>query len=287
MHILIIGGGYLSTVLSGHFTTVGHTVTVLDFPDIDITNMSSVRSALETHTPDLLINAAAFTDTNAAEKPENQGKVYAINVQGPANIAYVAREMKLPWVHFSTAMMFDGSEGDHGWTEETLPHPTNYYSWTKLWADEQIEKFAPEDRVYILRIHTPISSLSHARNFMNRMQLFDKAIDIPTSITVVEDLCTVIDHFVSNTLPGGVYNAVNTGTISAFRIAQLMQEGGLIPKDKQLTPLTREALDAMTLAKGGAHQTFPILSTEKLQSLGISLPDAETAIRRTIQDFHE
>lgn len=287
MNTLIIGGGYLSTVLSGHFTQQGHAVTVIDFPTIDITNMTSVRSALESHRPDLVINAAAFTDTNAAEKPENQGKVYAINVQGPANIAYIAREMKLPWIHFSTAMMFDGSNADQGWSEEALPHPTNYYSWTKLWADEQIEKFAAEDRIYILRIHTPISSLSHARNFMNRMQLFDKAIDIPTSITVVEDLCTVIDHCVSNQLPGGVYNAVNTGTISAFKIAKLMQEGGLIAADKQLTPLTREELDAMTLAKGGAHQTFPILSTEKLSQHGLTLPTAEIAIRQTISNFHE
>jgi dTDP-4-dehydrorhamnose reductase len=287
MKILLIGGGYISTVLQNCFRADNHTVAVADFPDVDITKRTSVEHLITTELPDVIINAAAFTDTNAAELPENQDKVYEINVHGPANIASVAQARGIPWIQFSTAMMFDGSTGANGWTEHDTPHPTNYYSWTKAWADAELAPWAEKPPVYILRIHTPLASLSHDRNFMNRLQKFDKAIDIPTSVTVVEDLYHVITTLLEKNAPGGIYHAVNGGTISAFRIAELMQEGGLIPAEKTLTPLTREELDAMTKEKGGAHQTFPILDTLKLQDLGIVFPDAEMAVRRTIQNFHE
>ena len=284
MKILIIGGGYLSTVLSAYYSQHGHEVVILDFPDIDITNITSVKQAFENQKPNLVINAAAFTDTNAAELPENQGKVYAINVQGPANIAYISRQHATPWIQFSTAMMFDGEKA---WSEQDTPNPTNYYSWTKAWADAQLEPYAEQDSIYILRIHTPLAALSHQRNFMNRLQKFDKAIDIPTSVTVVEDLCSIIDQLLAKQAPGGIYHAVNPGIISAYRIAQIMQKHGLIEHEKIVSPLSREELDAMTKDKGGAHQTFPILSTRKLAQLEITVPSAEDAVERTVTTFHE
>jgi len=283
MKTLIIGSGYLGTVLGTHFRTKGEMI-MAGSQEIDITDLASVQSLIEHHQPTLIINTAAFTNTNAAELPENRGKVYAVNVQGPANIAYVARKLAIPWVQLSTGMMFDGIEG--GWDESALPNPTNYYSWTKFWADAQLAPLAPNDHCYILRIHTPLSATSHPRNFMNRLQKFERAIDVPSSVTIVEDLCFTIDQLLQKNAPGGIYNVVNPGIISAFTIAQLMQAAGLIAPEKNLSALTREELDLMTKTNGGAHQTFPILKTDKLVTLGIILPNAETAVRTTINNFH-
>jgi len=284
MKTLIIGGGYLGTVLLPHFQKQGEAVLTTS-EDMDITNLASVEKVIGGHAPDFIINTAAFTNTNEAELPEKQEEVYAVNVQGPSNIAAVAQKYAIPWVQFSTGMMFDGKNGNTGWSEEDIPQPTNYYSWTKFRADEQLTPVAEKNLIYILRIHTPLSSISHPRNFINRLQKFDKAIDIPSSISIVEDVCTIIDQLLSKKAAGGIYHAVNPDVISAYRIACIMQEAGLIQAEKNITALTREELDAMTKQNGGAHQTFPVLSTKKLEKLGIHLDPAETAVRKTIHAF--
>jgi len=282
MKTLIIGGGYLGTVLLPHFQKQGEAILATS-KEVDITNSTSIEKIIAAQKPDFIINTAAFTNTNAAELAENKEKAYAINVDGPANIALAAQG--IPWVHFSTGMMFDGKNGNAGWGEEDMPTPTNYYSWTKFWGDNKLTPSATEDSIYILRIHTPVSSTSHPRNFINRLQKFDKAIDIPTSISIVEDLWTTIDQLLSQKAAGGIYHAVNPDVISAYRIAQIMQEEGLINPEKIISPLSREELDAMTKQNGGAHQTFPILESKKLQELGIQLDNAQTAARRTIKNF--
>lgn len=268
---LIIGGGYLSTVLQKNFPGA----IIADFPTIDITNITSVRAQIEAVKPDLIINAAAFTNTAAAELPENMSKVFALNVQGPSNISLAAREAGIPWVHFSTGMFFDG---DNGWTEAEIPNPEGYYAWTKAWADFLLTPRASEDKTLILRIHLPISSVSHDRNFLNRMIRFEKCIDVASSITVVEDMIAAMKHLLS-TNQFGLFNAVNEGSISSFEIAELLHEAG--KRDTAPARLTRAELDAMD----GARQVFPVLSVKKLADVGFQMPNARDAVIRSIENL--
>lgn len=286
MHILIIGGGYLSTALNDYFAQK-HQVTIADYPTADITNPESLRSLVRDAKPDLVINAAAWTDTNGAELPENRAKVEALNIQGPLNVAAVCAEAGIPWFHFSTGMMFDGNKSGDGWDETDDVEATGVYAQTKLEADRQLLPLAEKNRVYVLRIHLPISGVPHPRNFLNRMLGFAKAIEVPSSVTVVEDLCDVMTKLWETNAPGGIYNVVNNGTISTYEILTLMQLVGLIPADRELQKMTREELDAITKEKGGAHQTFPVLSTAKLRSLGIEIPEAETSVLAALTTFKE
>ncbi len=278
MKPLVLGGGYLGSLIAARYGVIAHGSDALD-----ITFADSVRALLEKERPSLIINTAAYTNTNEAEKPENREIVQAVNVQGPLHIAEAAGELGIPWVHFSTGMMFDGTRPDgDGWTESDTPIPTGYYAQTKAEADALLEPLAEKNRILILRIHTPLAAASHPRNFLNRLCKFDRAIDVPSSVTIVEDMLEAMDTLLQSQCYG-ICNAVNPGIISAFRITQLLQEAGLIGPEKNLTPLTREELDAMTKAGGGAHQTFPILSVKKLTDQGIRLEEAETATRRTIE----
>lgn len=268
---LIIGGGYLATVIQ---KTIPGSV-IIDFPSIDITSIASVTQNFELHKPDLVINAAAYTNTAEAELPENMGKVFALNVQGPANIAYVAKKMQIPWVHFSTGMFFDGDEVV---SEEIVPNPEGYYAWTKAWADALLIPRAQEAKTLILRIHLPISALSHPRNFLNRMMKFDKAVDVDSSITVVEDLIAAMQYLIAHNRYG-LYNAVNTGYTSSFAIAEALNKNGL--RTTLPTKMTRNELDAM----GGAKQVFPKLSTDKLAKTGFTMPSIQEALERSIKNF--
>lgn len=284
--VLIIGGGYLGTVIKQHFENGGDTVQIADYPNVDITDISSVETVVASSSPDLFINCAAFTNTNAAEEPANQGTAFALNVQGPANCALACRRHSVPWVHFSTGMMFDGvpAHNAEGWTETDTPQPTGYYTWTKAWADGMLTPFLEEDRILILRIHIPLSNVSHPRNFLNRLLSFDKAVDEPSSITVVEDLLDVLDQLLERKM-GGIFNVVNEGTMSSYEITKTLHKYGHGAKDATVLPMSKAELEAAVSAKGGAQQTFPVLSTAKLQALGITMPKAQEAIERTARTF--
>lgn len=272
---LIIGGGYLGTLITNHYKGS----TLLDFPDINITDLASIESAVATHTPDLIVNCAAWTNTGAAELPENRSKVFALNVEGPALLSMISRQHSIPLVHFSTGMMFDGANSSaEGWSETDVPVPTGYYAQTKYWADNLMLPTLEQAKTIIFRIHTPISRHSSDRNFLNRLLKFEKAINIPTSLTVVEDLLVSLDRLLAEE-KWGLYNGVNEGTMSAYDLAMALYKAG--HRESEPLPLTREELDAMP----GAHQTFPILSTKKLAAAECGLPDVTESVEAAVSNF--
>lgn len=283
--ILITGKGFLSELASRYYRALGYTVQVASRPNLDITNLASVQSTLDEYRPDLILNTAAFTNTTAAEATEQRAEALAVNVDGALNLAYAARSRNIPWIQLSTGMMYDGTRPDgQGWEETDIPNPTNYYSWTKAWADAALTPFSSEDQIIIARIQTPVAGSSHPRNFLERLERFERAIDVASSVTVVEDLFRTLDHLVQHK-HWGLFHVVNPGTISAYRITEILKEEGRIPSQRNLERLSRAELDALTQATNGAHQTFPILSTAKLEATGITLPPVEEAVRAAVRSL--
>ena len=269
--VLVFGRGYLGGRLTEHFEA--------EISPADVTDLQAVRAELDRTKPDVIINAAAKTRTADLEKPENQAEAYRVNVQGAANLALAASERGIYMVQISTAMMFDGP----GITESSLPEPKSYYAWTKAWADAQLVPLMGEG-VLIARIHTPLSKFASPRNLLTKLQGFSSVADVPASLTVVEDFLEALAALVQKR-SSGIYNLVNPGSISMYRIASTMQEQGRIAADKVIKPASREELDRMVRESGGAFQPFPILETKKLEAEGISMRPAEEAVRACINEY--
>lgn len=266
---IIFGGGYLGSRMASHFG--------VQVSSVDVTDLQAVRAELDAVRPEVVINAAAKTHTASLERPENQDDGYRVNVQGAANVAVAAYERGIHAVHISTAMMFDGE----GITEDSLPEPRSYYALTKALADAQLALF---DNVLIARIHTPLSNQASPKNLLTKLQGFSKVADIPASLTVIEDFLTALDALIVQRATG-IYNVVNPGSISMYRVATMMQKAGLIEASKVLTPLSRVDMDALTASSGGAFQPFPTLDTAKLQSARVILPSVEEAVARSINQY--
>src|SRR5690606_15484582 len=113
--VLIIGGGYLGNILAKLYREHYYAVEVLDFPQIDITKFESIHEAMRNRKPTMVINCAAFTNTNEAEKREHHDITAELNVYGALTLAYALHEHGIPLIHFSTAMMFDGDKDGTGW----------------------------------------------------------------------------------------------------------------------------------------------------------------------------
>ena len=84
------------------------------FVQLDITDREAVRKTIEEIKPDAIIHCAAWTAVDAAEDPENQPKVAAINPLGTQYIAEAAKAVDARMIYISTDYVFDG-KGDRPW----------------------------------------------------------------------------------------------------------------------------------------------------------------------------
>jgi len=146
MRILVTGskgqlGSDLLDVLPPPCTARG-----LDLPELDITDARSVRDAVETFRPDVVVNCAAYTRVDAAETDPHAA--WAVNEEGPRNLAQAAAGCGARLLHVSTDYVFDGVRPRPGvYTERDRPTPASVYGASKLGGEEAVRDALPEHAI--------------------------------------------------------------------------------------------------------------------------------------------
>src|SRR5512137_1308456 len=108
MKILLLGHeGMLGKELYRMLST-GHEVTGRDIDDFDITSLNHCIDLVKGIRPNVVINAAAYTDVDGCESNERQ--CMAVNAQGVGNLVTSCQNLNLKIVHFSTDYIFDGKK---------------------------------------------------------------------------------------------------------------------------------------------------------------------------------
>ena len=116
-------------------------ILAFDLPELDITDHSSVKKRVSQPGVSLVINAAAYTAVDQAEsEPE---LAFAVNRDGPANIASSCAEAGIPLIHVSTDYVFDGNK--KGPYFETDPvSPLGVYGKSKAAGETKIREHLQE-----------------------------------------------------------------------------------------------------------------------------------------------
>jgi len=123
-----------------------HTVVALEHSALDIATLASVRDAIEAHEPDIVVNAAAFNQVDAAEN--DPAPAFCGNALGPRNLAIVTAAHGIPIVHVSSDYVFDGT-GTRPYHEFDRPNPRSAYGASKLAGEVEVRNLNP--RHYIVR----------------------------------------------------------------------------------------------------------------------------------------
>ena len=118
-----------------------HSLACLDLPDIDIADPASVRAAMERFAPETVVNCAAYTRVDDAEKhPE---LCHRVNALGPAHLAQACAERQARLIHISTDYVFDGLRPPgEVYTEDDPPRPLGVYGETKLAGERPVLAYA-------------------------------------------------------------------------------------------------------------------------------------------------
>ena len=197
--------------------------TTLSHQDLDITNKTAVDSFDWQH-GSVIINAAAWTNVDAAEKPENFHQVDLVNHQAVRFLAEAATKHNLILVHVSSEYVFDGSRIIH--YEDEPFSPLNIYGKTKADGDLAASTTA---KYYIVRTSWVVGE---GKNFINTMKDL-AARNIKPSVvsdqigrlTFTDTLSCGIKHLLDANLPYGIYNITNEGPfVSWAEIAKIVFE---------------------------------------------------------------
>jgi dTDP-4-dehydrorhamnose reductase len=135
--ILVTGArGQLGCELAAALAPHGR-VTALDHAALDLADADALASALRRLAPDLIVNAAAYTAVDQAEREPD--RAFAVNATAPGVMARHARAHGALLVHFSTDYVFDGTQRTP-YDEHARPDPLNVYGASKLAGEEAIAR---------------------------------------------------------------------------------------------------------------------------------------------------
>ena len=236
MKILITGaygmlGSDLREVLKNH------ELIVTGSKDLDITDEGDVIDFIDENSPDIVINAAAYTAVDDCET--NYDEAYAVNAIGPKNLAVACKKQDIPLVHISTDYVFDGSKRTPLLENDPLG-PQSAYGKTKLEGEKFIQEYA--DKYFILR--TAWLYGLHGNNFVQTMLSLAENHD---EITVVDDqigsptysldLAVSIANLL-NSDKYGIYHLTNEGECSWYEFSKRIFE--LSDVDVKVLPVTTE-----------------------------------------------
>lgn len=136
LKILLLGKhGQLGWELERSLQPLG-SVLAVDFPQINLLDEGSYLGLIPDTQPDIVINAAAYTDVDRAESDQKNADL--INRNAPALLAKQSQDQGAVFIHYSTDYVFDGEKGS-AYTESDTPSPLSVYGRTKLAGERAIQ----------------------------------------------------------------------------------------------------------------------------------------------------
>lgn len=190
-------------------------------------NREQIEREIEVVRPDRIINAAGVTGRpNVDWCEEHQVETIRANLLGALNLFDVALLHGIHVTNFGTGCIYE-YDGTHpmgsgmGFCEEDEPNfEGSFYSKTKGMLD-RITGCYPN--VLNLRLRMPISGDLHPRSFLTKILGYKYVIDVPNSVTVLDDLLPVAIQMAERERTGN-YNFTNPGTISHSELLSLYRE---------------------------------------------------------------
>ncbi len=134
----------------------------LDLPELDITQPESIEECVKDFHPDLLINAAAYTNVDKSESDAQTA--FAVNRNGSANLADFCKRGKIPLIHISTDFVFDGKKTSP-YAEIDPVSPLGVYGKSKAEGEEEVRNRLKEHLI----VRTAWLYGVHGHNFVKTM----------------------------------------------------------------------------------------------------------------------
>jgi len=286
MRILLLGKiGQVGFELLRTLAPLGEVVAV-DQPDLDFLNLPGLGELVRGHSPNVIVNAAAYTAVDRAESDSSLCR--AINATAPGFVAEEAKKLNALFVHYSTDYVYPGNKSTP-YTEEDNPGPLAVYGRTKLEGDRLIQQSGANYLIF----RTAWVYGARGANFLRTMlrlakerpelRIVSDQIGAPTwSRMIAEGTAHSIARAADNPAGySGVYHLTAGGETSWFGFTQAIFDLFNPQPRPTLIPITTDQYP--TPAKRPAYS---VLSNDKFARVfGARLPDWKRQLELVAADI--
>ena len=309
LRILLTGkNGQVGSELARLLPPIGDLIAV-GRGELDLARPGDIRRVIARSRPNIIINAAAYTAVDQAEKEEPLAR--AINAEAPGVIAEEARKIGAFVLHYSTNYVFDGTKGTP-YTEDDPTNPLSAYGGTKLAGEEAVRASG----VPHLILRTAWLYATSGKNFLltilrlastrEELRIVDDQHGAPTSAheiaTATARLLTVAkqDPLAFLTQRSGTYHLTAGGETTWYGFARAILEsvhrgGSDVSHDWAVAatagrPLMVKHIVPITTAEyptPARRPAYSVLSNARFAAtFGFSLPDWRIQLADVIQGRH-
>jgi dTDP-4-dehydrorhamnose reductase len=258
--ILILGAsGMLGKDLSG-ILSARNEVVEKDIGDLDIADAKEVHEAIGNIRPQVVINAAAYTDVDGCES--NHKLAFSVNAEGAGNVARGCASAGVKMVHFSTDYVFDGSSRAP-YREEDTPNPLSVYGESKLRGERLIQE--------VLKDHLIIrTEWLYGRNGKNFVDTILKQASQQKELRVVDDqwgaptftkdLAKAVEVLLLHPITG-IIHVTNSGSCTWFQLAKKILD------IKKLTHIQARPITSKDLNRPARRPENSVLDCSKFERI--------------------
>jgi dTDP-4-dehydrorhamnose reductase len=269
-------GKELSNVLSKKYKVEKITSKKLNYY-----NLKKVKQFLLNKNHNLLINAAAYTQVDQAEKEKNKATI--LNAKFPKLLSEIAKIKNIPLIHYSTDYVFSG-KSKISYKENSKPNPINFYGKSKLQGDQYL--LASNCKGIILRVSWVYAN--KGKNFLNTilyiskknkvLKIINDQIGTPTNASFIANITKqLIEKKIQNSKITVINVCPNKNT-SWYKLTKYLFQK---LNNKKVKILKIKTKDYKRIAK---VSLFSQLDNKKLQLiLKKKLPDWKTGVNLFIK----
>jgi len=265
-----------------------HAVTLAQ---VDISDAKALRQVIRAAKPRVIINAAAYTSVDQAEK--EFGLAQSVNALAPAVMAEEAKALGAWLIHYSTDYVFDGTKHD-AYLEADAANPLSVYGRTK-WEGEQA--IAALGGSY-LTFRTSWVFGPHGGNFLktilrlarerDELAVIDDQIGAPTSAELLADITAhALRAALAERMAGGLYHLTAAGETSwhgyaSYATAEARRLGAELKLTaERIKPIPTEQYPLPAPRPKNSRLDCSRIS----QALGLELPDWRWHVNRTLNEL--
>ena len=287
MILIFGGGGQLGQELTARAARAGMPVVALGRDQADISDRGQVAEAIGSVKPGVVINAAAYTNVDRAEKEPDVAM--RANQAGPAVLAEQCAVIGLPLIHFSTDYVFDG-EKVGAYREDDPVAPLGVYGRSKLAGEEAIRALHADH--LILRVAWVYGR--YGTNFLKTMLRLGQEREELSVVadqygcpTSTEDIAEAVIRLAAlamrGDLPFGTYHFTGTGetTWYGFASAIMKDAAEITGRSAAVTPISSS--DYPTIAKRPANSVLDSSLFER--TFGFRARPWQEATRQVVADL--
>nr|WP_312971291.1 dTDP-4-dehydrorhamnose reductase [Pseudomonas sp.] len=296
MKILLLGkNGQVGWELQRSLSTLGEVVALDRSSENgfcgDLGDIESLRQTVRAFSPDVIVNAAAYTAVDKAES--DYVKAQTINADAVQMLAEEAFKLNCLLVHYSTDYVFDGS-GDAPWIESDAVAPLNVYGATKLAGERAITVSGCKHLIFRTSWVYAARGSNFARTMLalakNKIELkvIADQLGAPTGSDLIADVTAIaIRHATGNGDVSGIYHLAAAGFTTWCEYAGLVidfgRAAGMPLVNELVTPIPTEHYPTPARRPFNSR-----LNTEKLcRTFSIHLPAWQVGVIRMLKEITE